>query len=60
MTPWQVVAAVEEVENLRHASAVAAAVPEPPPPPNLTAPARSTASDLYPTNDFFDPVMSGA
>ena len=48
------------MEDLRHASAVAAAVPDPPPPSTPTAPARSTASDLYPTNDFFDPVMSGA
>ena len=55
----QVVDAVADAEVLRHSAAVAAAVPDPPPPSTPTAPARSTASDLYPTNDFFDPVMSG-
>jgi len=50
---------VADAEVLRHSAAVAAAVPDPPPPSTPTAPARSTASDLYPTNDFFDPVMSG-
>ena len=57
---YQVVYAVRECQRLYHSAVVAAAVPEPPKPATVTAPARSSLGDLFPTNDFFDPVMTGA
>lgn len=51
---------MRECQRLYHSAVVAAAVPEPPKPATVTAPARSTLGDLFPTNDFFDPVMTGA
>jgi hypothetical protein len=56
----QVVYAVRECQRLRHMAVICAAVPEPPKPASVTAPLRSSLGDLFPTNDFFDPVMTGA
>lgn len=55
----QVVYAVRECQRQRHMAVVCAAVPEPPKPATATAPLRSAHGDLFPTNDFFDPVMTG-